>query len=79
MASTAGDEIRSIALAIPTERDRLKILRCSRSCPLFVPQPIELDWFRDERTAPHVLVLGQAFLRTGALVVDVEARRAMFG
>ena len=45
---------------------------------LFYVDPISLDWFDDEETAPFVIVLGQTFLSQGCLTVDIDDRRAAF-
>lgn len=42
------------------------------SSKLFYVNPITLNWFDDEETAPHIIVLGQAFLVRGALTVDIQ-------
>jgi hypothetical protein len=46
--------------------------------PFFHLSPISLDWFDDEDTCPHVVVLGQTFLMQGSLIVDIDDRRALF-
>eukprot|EP00816_Leptocylindrus_hargravesii_P005188 CAMPEP_0196812824 /NCGR_PEP_ID=MMETSP1362-20130617/31669_1 /TAXON_ID=163516 /ORGANISM="Leptocylindrus danicus, Strain CCMP1856" /LENGTH=414 /DNA_ID=CAMNT_0042188747 /DNA_START=102 /DNA_END=1346 /DNA_ORIENTATION=+ len=45
---------------------------------LFVTRSISLDWFDEATTAPHVVVLGQAFLAFGALTIDIDKRKALF-
>ncbi|KAL7521378.1 hypothetical protein ACHAWX_006049 [Stephanocyclus meneghinianus] len=44
----------------------------------FYIQPIDLDWFDDEDTSPHVIVLGQTFLGKGVLTIDMERRISTF-
>lgn len=43
---------------------------------LFYIDPIDLDWFDDDLSAPYVIVLGQAFLSRCNLNVDMIKRRA---
>jgi len=45
---------------------------------LFYINPILLDWFDDDETAPHVIVLGQTFLGRGALTIDMDDHKAFF-
>lgn len=45
---------------------------------LFYVDPIDLDWFDDEQTCPHVIVLGQTFLNKGILTIDMERRLSTF-
>jgi len=45
---------------------------------LFYVDPISLDWFDDEESAPFVIVLGQTFLSQGCLTCDIDDRRAAF-
>jgi hypothetical protein len=44
----------------------------------FYVDPIELDWFDDEVTSPYVIVLGQTFMRRGALTIDMDERISRF-
>ena len=44
----------------------------------FYVQPIDLDWFDDEKISPFVIVLGQTFLRQGLLTIDINQRLATF-
>jgi hypothetical protein len=44
----------------------------------FYVAPIDLDWFDNDDTPPHVIVLGQTFLARGALTIDIPTRRATF-
>ena len=46
--------------------------------PLFGLSSISLDWFDDEETCPHVVVLGQTFLCEGCLTIDIDDRRSTF-
>jgi len=46
--------------------------------PFYNLSPISLDWFDDEDTCPHVVVLGQTFLTQGCLTIDIDDRRATF-
>ena len=45
---------------------------------LFYVDPISLDWFDEEESAPFVIVLGQTFLSQGCLTCDIDDRRAAF-
>jgi len=45
---------------------------------LFYVAPISLDWFDDDSTAPHVIVLGQTFLQQGVLTIDIDDRLGSF-
>lgn len=44
----------------------------------FYVNPIDLDWFDDEATAPYVIILGQTFLSQGALTIDMDTRLSTF-
>ena len=44
----------------------------------FYVDPIDLDWFDDETTAPYVIILGQTFLSQGALTIDLDKRLLTF-
>ena len=46
--------------------------------PFYYISPINLDWFDDEDTCPHVIVLGQTFLSQGSLTIDIDERKANF-
>ena len=46
--------------------------------PFFNVSPISLDWFDDEESAPHVVVLGQTFLTQGCLTIDIDKRKLTF-
>ena len=45
---------------------------------LFYVNPINLDWFDDDRISPYVIVLGQTFLSHGTLTIDMDERIATF-
>ena len=54
-------------------------IQSDRSCnPFFNVSPISLDWFDDEESAPHVVVLGQTFLIQGCLTIDIDNRKLTF-
>ena len=63
---------------LQTSQKLVSIASGKMKSPLFYVSPITLDWFDDESTAPHVIVLGQAFLANGALTIDIENRKALF-
>jgi len=69
------------ALAQPSRRRRDVVALRAGSGPGgrgFLPvAPVDLDWFVEE-DAPHVVVLGMAFLWKGVLTVDAEDGRAAF-
>lgn len=44
----------------------------------FYVNPIDLDWFDDEATAPYVIILGQTFLSQGSLTIDMDKRLLTF-
>ncbi len=44
----------------------------------FFTNPIDLDWFDDEATAPYVIILGQTFLSQGTLTIDMDKRLSTF-
>lgn len=74
-----GDGVRSLQLALRTERGRKVTLRASAaSSPLFYTQAIPLNWFRDRTNGPHVIALGQCALGMGVLTVDARQRRALW-
>ncbi|KAL3780424.1 hypothetical protein HJC23_004361 [Cyclotella cryptica] len=45
---------------------------------LFYTEPIDLDWFDQQETSPHVIVLGQTFLGKGVLTIDMGNRISTF-
>mmetsp|Transcript_12107 Transcript_12107/g.15789 ORF Transcript_12107/g.15789 Transcript_12107/m.15789 type:complete len:448 (+) Transcript_12107:63-1406(+) len=45
---------------------------------MFYVSPISLDWFDDDTIAPHIVVLGQAFLSLGELSIDITERKVSF-
>ena len=45
---------------------------------MFYVSPISLDWFDDDTIAPHIVVLGQAFLSLGELSVDIKFTRTLY-
>ena len=56
-----------------------KIESSSETNPrLFYVNPIDLDWFDNGQSSPYVIVLGQAFLSTGLLTIDMNKRFATF-
>ena len=68
-SSTKGESFDAPLCAISSSKE---------SNRLFYVDPISLDWFDDEETAPFVIVLGQTFLSQGCLTVDIDDRRAAF-
>ena len=68
-SSTKGESFDAPLCTISSSKD---------SNRLFYVDPISLDWFDDEETAPFVIVLGQTFLSQGCLTVDIDDRRAAF-
>ncbi len=73
------DSVRSVEVALRTERGEALVLRSGGEEPLFYAQSIKVDWFTGAPAhGPHVIALGQAFLGRGVLTVDIDAGRATF-
>jgi len=71
--------VRSVEVALRTERGEALVLRSGGEEPLFYAQSIKVDWFTGAPArGPHVIALGQAFLGHGVLTVDIDAGRATF-
>lgn len=80
------DEYKSVSLSLRASEKQKRnggIATCNISSSLeedqrFYVQPIDLDWFDDEKHSPYVIVLGQTFLSRGALTIDIDGRKATF-
>ena len=80
-----ADDITSVSLSLKQvreggrkKREVTAISSCLIADPRFCVNPIDLDWFDDERNSPYVIVLGQTFLSQGALTIDMDDRIASF-
>jgi len=58
--------------------DEESFIESGKDSVSFYVAPIDLDWFDNDENSPHVVVLGQAFLGRGVLIIDTVTRYATF-